>query len=461
MNRRSFIKNTSISIGVGSITGISFCKQSSINSKSNESLTNLPEIINPSDEDFWDKIRTYYPRTPGIINLENGYFSHQAQPVLDFHQKLEAEINMKNSLFMRKEQDTRVEEIREKFARYQNCSAENVAFTRNTTESLNTIIMGFPWQKNDEVILGDQDYGSMVEAFTQAKNRWGIRLIVAKVPYQNHINIEEETTQSYLKLITPNTKMVHLTHPINLNGQGIPINKIISQIRKINPDICIVIDAAHALSHLSDSIGSLEADVIGSSLHKWTGNPLGLGCLYIKKEWIPNIWPLMGDVGKDINNIRRFEHQGTRPIQSIMTLEKAIEFNEKIGLQNRYYRLLYLKYIWQGNREGLANLSKLSGFKLTIPNQLREDHTKSNKITFLHPTNSFANQGAISTFSIEGKSPNQIADSLENEFNIFSVAINHPVIKGVRITPQLSNSIEDVLALNTAITAMIKNEKSN
>ena len=76
MNRRSFIKNTSISIGVGSITGISFGKQSSINSKSNESLTNLPEIINPSDEDFWDKIRTYYPRTPGIINLENGYFSH-------------------------------------------------------------------------------------------------------------------------------------------------------------------------------------------------------------------------------------------------------------------------------------------------------------------------------------------------------------------------------------------------
>lgn len=454
MNRRLFIKKTGISIGIGSVTGISYSNQSLLDTISKEELVKLPKKIRPNDEGIWTEIRSYYPQTPGIINLENGYFSHQAQPVLDYHKLLETEINSKHSLFMRKEQDKRVEEIRQLFARYQNCSAENVAFTRNTTESLNTIIMGFPWQKNDEVIIGDQDYGSMVEAFHQARNRWGIKLNVAQVPYEDLTNIEEKTIQSYLKHITPNTKMVHLTHPINLNGQGLPIHKIILEIRKINPKICVVIDAAHALSHFPDTIETLGADVVGSSLHKWTGNPLGLGCLYIKTNWIPKLWPLMGDVEKENHNIRRFEHHGTRPIQSILSLQKAIEFNEYVGLENRYYRLLYLKYLWQGNRAGLKYLEKLSGFKLDIPKDLGEDHTKSKKVKFLHPTNHVENQGAISTFIINGSSPNEISRNLEEQFKIFSVAINHPVIHGVRITPQLSNSIEDVMALNRAITRM-------
>ncbi len=459
MNRRLFIKKTGISIGMGSVSGISFGTQTFINSISKEIPTILPKKIKPNDEDIWTKIRSYYPQTTGIINLENGYFSHQAQPVLDYHRTLETEINSKHSLFMRKEQDKRVEEIRQHFARYQNCSAENLAFTRNTTESLNTVIMGFPWQKNDEVIIGDQDYGSMVEAFQQARNRWGIKISVAKVPYESLVNLEEITIQSYLKHITPNTKMVHLTHPINLNGQGLPIKKIILEIRKINPEICVVIDAAHALSHFPHTIEALGADIVGSSLHKWTGNPLGLGCLYIKTSWIPKIWPLMGDVERDNHDIRRFEHHGTRPIQSILSLQKAIEFNEYIGLENRYYRLLYLKYIWQGNRAGLTNLEKLSGFKLDIPKDLGEDHTQSKRVNFLHPMNSLEHQGAISTFIIKGYTPNEIARKLEEQFKIFSVAINHPVINGVRITPQLSNSFEDVLALNRAIT-ILHNESS-
>ena len=454
MDRRSFIKKTGFTLGVGGITGISLAKIPNIQDSKEIEWDYSQKRINPSDDSVWREIQKYYPTNPNIINLENGYFSHQALPVLNFHQEIENEINSKHSVFMRTEQETRIEETRKIFALYQKCDENELAFTRNTTESLNTAIMGFPWENGDEVVIGNQDYGSMVEAFKQCERRWNIKLKVANLPIIDMANWEEAIIKAYTSKISKQTKMVLLTHPINLNGMGIPIHRLISKIRESSAKICIVVDAAHALSHLPDTIGDINADIIGSSLHKWTGAPLGLGCLYVRQSWIPKIWPLMGDDSKSINDIRKFEHHGTRPIQSIMSLIKAIEFNQKIGLENRLNRLLYLKYIWQGNQSGLNSLSQKTGFNISLKKIGVIDHTKSGNIEFQHPIQNNPWQGAISTFSIKGLSPENLALKLKDEFNIFSVAINHPVIKGVRITPQLSNSIEDVIALNKAIQSI-------
>ena len=451
MNRRSFIKNTGLTLGAGGITGISLAKIPNIQPSNEIDWDYSQKKVNPSDEAIWREIQKHYPNNPNIINLENGYFSHQALPVLKFHQELENDINSRHSVFMRTEQEVRIEETRVNFARYQECDKNELAFTRNTTESLNTAIMGFPWKNGDEVVMGNQDYGSMVEALKQCQRRWNIKLKVANIPIVDMANWEDTIINTYTSRISKQTKMVLLTHPINLNGMGIPIHRLITKIREFSAEICIIVDAAHALSHLPETIGDIKADIIGSSLHKWTGAPLGLGCLYIRKYWIPEIWPLMGDDSKSVNDIRKFEHHGTRPIQTIMSLTKAIEFNQKIGLENRLNRLLYLKYIWQGNQSGLKSLSQKTEFNIPFEELGVVDHTKSRKIEFQHPIQINQWQGAISTFSVKGISPDNLALKLKNEFNIFSVAINHPVINGVRITPQLSNSIEDVIALNQAI----------
>ncbi len=454
MNRRLFIKNTSLSIGIGSISGISLGNPYN-NEEQNEITWDYSnKVLDPSDEAAWEKIGAYYPRESTIINLENGYFSHQALPVLAYHQQMEKEINSKHSIFMRLEQEARIESIRDIFASYQNCKASTIAFTRNTTESLNIAIMGFPWTPDDEVIIGNQDYGSMVEAFEQCVKRFAIRIKIANIPITDSEHFESTVMNSYTRLITPKTRMIHLTHPVNLNGQGLPLLRLIEKIRDINSNICIVVDAAHAVSHFPEKIGEIPADIIGCSLHKWTGNPLGLGCLYMRENWIPKIWPLMGDISKSTDDIRKFEHQGTRPIQSILALEKAIAFNLKIGLMNRLNRLRYLKYTWQGNQNAMSQFSKNTGFQLELSGALAADLTQSPKIDFLHPLKS-NHQGAISTFCIKGMTPDSISKILKDRFKIFTVAINHPIINGVRITPQLSNSKEDALAMNKAIHTII------
>lgn len=158
----------------------------------------------PHNEKYWGAVASNFIRPKGFINLENGYFSHQPQGTLRYHKDAETTINTQTSHFMRTAQTQAIEAARIALAGFQGLIPEEVAFTRNTTESLNIIIMGTQWQAGDEVIIGDQDYGSMVEAFHQAVARWFIRLKVAEVPV--HPNSDTEIIRAYTSLITPARK---------------------------------------------------------------------------------------------------------------------------------------------------------------------------------------------------------------------------------------------------------------
>jgi len=413
----------------------------------------------PHNEKYWGAVASNFIRPEGFINLENGYFSHQPQGTLRYHKDAETTINTQTSHFMRTAQTQAIEAARIAFAGFQGLIPEEVAFTRNTTESLNIIIMGTQWQAGDEVIIGDQDYGSMVEAFQQAVARWFIRLKVAEVPV--HPNSDTEIIRAYTSLITPRTKMLHLTHMINLTGQLIPVAAIAREAKKINPNIFVVVDAAHSLAHTPMDMSELRnagIDAIGGSLHKWLCNPIGAGVLFLKQRNIREIWPLMGDISADRTDIRKFEHQGTRPIQSLQTIPKAIEFHRLLGSASKYNRLTYLKLLWIGNKQALENFGKGFGILNDPLYQANmnavTDLTNMDSFKLQSPLLPFSRGGAIATAALSGYTPTELANTLMNKFGIFTVGIDHPVIRGVRVTPHLSNSTSDCIALNKAFTAL-------
>jgi len=385
----------------------------------------VEDFGDPSNEKAWAKIQALFPRVTSFCQLENGYFSHASLPIRAFHQEREDYIQSRTSYFMRREQEASVERSRKDLASFFSWIPENLAFTRNTTESLNILISGFPWQKGDEVVIGDQDYGSMNEAFYQAVLRHGIVLKTAKIPLvpQN----EQEVIGAYMQLLTPKTKILHLTHLINLSGQIIPLTRIIQEARKRNPEVCIAVDAAHSVAHFEYDWKNCGADIVAGSLHKWMCNPIGLGFLYLSTPWIPKLWPLMGDQDRGQTDIRRFEHQGTRPIATIETIGKALALNTLIGgVKNREQRLRYLQESWT------KEIQTMSRFQINTPN---------------YPGASCA----IANVSMQGKTASELATALWDGYQIFTVAIEHPVVKGVRITPHLSNSIDDIQKLVKAL----------
>jgi len=388
----------------------------------------FPKQWSPDDETAWAKVSTLFPRPKGFTQLENGYFSQTALPVRAFHQERENYIQNRSSFFMRKEQDEVVESSRGAIAKFLGWPAETITLTRNTTESLNIMILGFPWKSGDEVIIGDQDYFSMNEAFQLAAKRFGIVIKVAKIPL--HPKSDQEVVDAYMKHWTGKTRMLHLTHLINLSGQVIPMKPIVSAARAKNSDVFIAVDAAHSVAHIETDWANLDIDGMGASLHKWLSVPLGVGVMYVKENRIPQLWPLFADTGHDKHDIRRFEHQGTKPIQSLACIAEAVKLVDAMGgVEARHKRLHYLQNTWTSEARNLDTIE-------------------------INTPEGISRSGAIANVRHKSLTPDQLAEKLWDEHEIFSVAINHDIIKGVRITPYFSNTIEDVQLLLQALKSM-------
>ena len=422
MKRKSFISSTGLLLSSLSMNSKEFLTKAYTGYDIVEELKSQK-----TDDSFWELIRANFNYPKNFIQLENGYFSPQPLSTLYADQSLASDINTRTSLFMRREQTDAIEEARTNLANFLMCDTSEVALTRNTTEALNIVISGYPWKKGDEVIIGNQDYGSMVTAFRQQAKRSGIIIKEAQVPLLP--KTDKEVVDAYKSLITPNTKVLHLTHMINLSGQITPAEKIIETAHQRGVEV--IVDAAHSVAQVDFSAGMLNADYVAGSLHKWLCCPIGVGFLMMKKKHIQKIWPLMADEDFAETDIRKFEHQGTRPINTLMSIKKAIQFHEAIGGKRKESRLHYLKSYW------LSEVTKNPRVKSNTP--ISEKRSC-----------------AIANISVEGFSATELASKLFSDYKIFTVAIEHPAIQGIRVTPHLFTSIDDLDKLIEAIKKIAK-----
>ncbi len=366
-------------------------------------------------EDFWYLIQKAYRQSPHFINLENGYFSPQPLEVMQAQADNIKMINEIPSFYMRRRQFEEKAGVKKQLADLAGCSPEEIVVTRNTTESLDTIIAGIDFAPGDEAIMCDQDYGSMLEAFEQQARRRGLVNRFIELPL--HPTSDEEIVSRYESAITGKTKIILVTHLINISGQVLPVRKIADMAHKHGVEV--LCDGAHSFAQLDFKIPDLHCDYYGASLHKWLCCPLGAGILYVKKDKISGVWPLFGDTTWPADDIRKFEHIGTHPVSTNLTISNAVKFHQSIGAARKEARLKYLQSYWT------SQVRNVPGIILNTP-EASQRH------------------GAIANVAVEGLSPNELADQLYNRFNIFTVAINNPSVKGVRITPHLYTRLEDL-----------------
>jgi selenocysteine lyase/cysteine desulfurase len=304
------------------------------------------------------------------------------------------------------------------------CSPDELIITRNTTESLDTIIGGIHWQAGDEAIMAEQDYGAMLDMFKLVSERHGVVNKIISVP--NHPKDDAEIVDLYKNAITPKTKVILVSHMINITGQILPIKKISEMAHQYG--VQVMVDGAHAFAHIQFSIADLGCDYYAASLHKWLSVPLGAGILFVKKEYIKNIWPLFGDNEKDANKIKRINHTGTHPVHTDLTIPDSIAYYQMIGPAKKEARLRYLQQYWT---------SKIND----NPNIILNTPTTPDRSC------------AISNVGIKNMKPAMLAERLMKEHKIFTVAIDYANVQGCRITPNLYTTTKEldvfVAALNT------------
>lgn len=383
--------------------------------------------LSPSElarqDDFWLSIRAAYPVTNEFVQLENGYYSLTAREVLDQYQQHIQRINKVSSYYMRTRQFDDKLASRKQLADLLGCSYKEVIITRNTTESLDTIISGIDWRAGDEAVMAEQDYGAMLDMFKLQARRYGLVNRLISLP--NHPESDEQIVRLYEQAITPKTRLLMVCHMVNITGQILPVRKIVEMAHRHNVEV--MVDGAHAFGQLDFNIADLGGcDYYGTSLHKWLGAPLGAGLLYVRGDKIKPLWPLFGDSSVADDDIRKLNHTGTHPVATDLAIQDAIRFHQQIGSARKEARLRYLQRYWTEQVRNQPNII------LNTP----ADPTRS---------------CAIANVGVNRKTPAELAKILFDRYKIFTVAIDSANVHGVRVTPHLYTTNEE---LDTFVKAL-------
>jgi len=427
-NRRRFLQKA----GTLSATALFASITKPAWSRNLEKALRKSEGVSPGDlateEDFWYYIQQSFTGSPGLINLNNGGVSPAPIPVEEAAKRFYDYSNEAPSYNMWRILDQGREPLRKNLARLAGSGAEEIAINRNSSEGLETVIFGLQLKAGDEVVAARQDYPNMVNAYNQRQKRDGIKMVWVNLELPSED--ENYLAEQYIKAFTSKTKLVHITHIINWNGQILPVRKIADEAHKRG--IEVIVDGAHSFAHFSFKIPDLGCDYFASSLHKWLFAPIGSGMLYVKKEKIKNIYPLFATSDDPLkDDIRKFENLGTRPFFIEQAIGKALEFHEMIGSERKEKRLCYLKNYWM---EKVKDLPKV----------------KIN--TSLDPKWGCA----IGNVAIEGKKPADLEAFLFDKYKIHTVSIEWENIHGVRITPSVYTTIGNLDLLVEGITTFAK-----
>lgn len=373
-----------------------------------------PEKV-ASGEAFWFQVQQAFDVDRSIINLNNGGVAPSPRTVQSaYFRQLEFANNLP-SRNLWQVQDPQVEHVRAELARTFGCDAEEMALTRNASESLQIAINGFDYKRGDEVLTTTQDYPRMINTLKQRELRDGIVLKQFSLPIP--AESQDQIFDLYVKNITPKTKAILLSHIVNITGQILPVKRICEMARKRG--ILTIVDGAHAFAHFTYSYRDLLCDIYATSLHKWLTAPIGTGFLFIRKGLIADVWPLTAPEKPKSPDIRKFEEIGTHPTAPRLAIGEALAFYHGIGPARKEARLRFLRDYWA------KKLLK---------------HDNVNLKTSLAPEHSCG----VSTVEIKDVDSVKLADYLWTKHKVFVTAIKHAEFAGIRVTPNVYTTLREL-----------------
>jgi isopenicillin-N epimerase len=369
-----------------------------------------------SDEDYWSEVARAFDVDRTLVNLNNGGCSPAPAHVMDAMMR---DLKFSNEIpveHMWTVLEPRIESVRRDLAQMFGCDPEEMAITRNASESQEIMILGLDLKRGDEVIVTNQNYGRMLTTWDQRARRDGI--VVKSISFKVPPPSDEYLVDRFRDAITPRTKVIEVTHITNLTGQIMPVRAIARMARE--KGIQLLVDGAHAFAHFPFTRDDLEVDYYGTSLHKWLHAPIGTGFLYVRRDKIRSLWPLMAAPTSMDDNVRKYEEIGTHPAANHNAIGVAVAFNRAMGLDRKAARLRYLRDRWA--------------------KRLQQESPRVRILTPLDDTHSCG----IAMINIDGLETNKLREWLWTKHRVMTTPINHAEFNGLRITPSVYTTPNEV-----------------
>ncbi len=369
----------------------------------------------PDDEGAWAEVAAAWDPTPGKLNLESGGVQAPTRAVDQAFRRAWDAARRLPPVHLVREQLPRLEEVRSALAAAAGFPVEEVALVRNTTEALQNVLLGWPLARGDRVLTSTQDYWRLQEGLDQRAERDGIGIDRIRLPVP--LPPSQEVVARWLEAVRPETRLALVCEVVNLTGQVLPVAALTAALQARG--VAVVVDGAHGFAHLDSSPASLGADAYGTSLHKWLGAPFGTGMLRLRQDRLADVWPLFPSASRRRDDIRKFESLGTIAAAPFLGILPALDWWRQVGPAAKLARLRFLRDHW------LATFADDPRVRLLTRVEERA-------------------AGAIATVALPGRDPRSVAEELRRERGIFVRAIVHPEFTGLRVAPNLHNSVADL-----------------
>ena len=412
IDRRRFLSSVGKGLGLMALSSATVASLFKNIQAAGEHIDHLSPIEAAADEDYWATIQQAFSVTRGIINLNNGGVSPSPRIVTEAFVRYTWQQEDATAYTMWQILEPQSETIRTGLAEIFGCDPEEIAITRNASESLEILLMGMDFKSGDEILTTTQDYPRMLTTLRQREMREGLKLNLIKIPIAPK-NVDE-IAAAFERAVTPKTKLILISHQINLTGQINPVKKVCEMARARG--IETIVDGAHSFAQFDFKRDDLGCDYFGTSLHKWIYAPKGTGMLYVRKEKIPHVWALMASEDRNKNDIRKYEEIGTHSAAMRLAIGESILFHNAIGAKRKEERLRYLSRYWMNRIKDIPKV----GFN-----------------TSFEPRQSCA----IANFKIDGVDPVQLGGYLMSKHHIFTTPIVHDEFTGIRITPNVYTTL--------------------
>src|SRR6267143_4019140 len=413
--RRNFLSLAGKGLGLAALSYATIASLLKEVVAASNSVAHLTPEEAAMDEDYWAIIQNSFTVTRGIINLNNGGVSPSPRIVTEALVRYQWQQEDATAYTMWQILEPQSETIRTGLAEVFGCDREEIAITRNASESLEILLMGMDFKPGDEILTTTQDYPRMLTTLRQREKREGLVLKLIKIPVPPK-NLSE-ITDAFEKGITNRTRLILIMHQVNVTGQITPVKAVCDMARARG--IETIVDGAHSFAQFHFQQKDLGCDYFGTSLHKWLYAPKGTGMLYIKRDKIEKIWPLMAAESKQVSDIRKFEEIGTHPAAPKLAIGEALLFHSGIGSKRKEARLRYLSRYWMNRLKDVPKVRFNTSFD---PNQ----------------------SCAIANVHIEGTNPEAVVKYLFDKHHIFTVPIMHEEFQGIRVTPNVYTTLKEL-----------------
>ncbi len=414
-DRRQFLSSVGKGVGLAALSSAAIASFLDDIHAASTRISHLAPEEAAQDEDFWFTIQNAFTVTRGIINLNNGGVSPSPRIVTEAVVRYTWQQEDATAYTMWQILEPQSETIRTGLAEMFGCDREEIAITRNASESLEALLLGMDFKTGDEVLTTTQDYPRMLTTLRQREQRDGIVLKLVKIPIAP--KSLDEITDAFERGITRRTRLILISHMVNITGQITPVRAVCEMARARG--IETIVDGAHSFAQFNFQQSDLNCDYFGTSLHKWLYAPKGSGMLYVKRDKIAKVWPLFAAEKKQIGDIRKFEEIGTHSAAPRLAIGEAILFHNGIGSRRKEARLRYLSRYWMNRLKDIPRVSF---------------------------NTSFADEQscAIGNVAIEGTNPSDIGNYLMREHKIFTTPIIHEEFRGLRITPNVYTTLREL-----------------